>query len=593
MRVQSVFARVIVAPLALSLLALLPAHGQGIRAEVSFPASLRQTPADGRMLLLIARDSLGEPRFRINDSDDSQQAFGVDVNGLKPGEAAVIDARVLGYPLEGLSDLPAGDYWVQGLLHLYETFNRSDGHVVKLPMDRGEGQQWSRAPGNLYSTPRKVRIDPARGGVVRIALDNVVPPIQPQQDTKYVKYVQIQSERLTKFWGRPMFLGAIVVLPEGFDTHPEARYPMAVYQGHFQSTVSGWRETPPDPSLPPVNLDSLRAFCPNGHEGVFCDRYGYDRVQQEYGYNFFRTWTGPGFPRAIMITIQHANPFYDDSYAVNSANLGPYGDAITYELIPYLEKQYRGIGQGWARGLYGGSTGGWESLAVQLFYPDEYNGAYPSCPDPIDFRAFTVVDIYKDRNAYYSEGTGFRRTPRPGTRDYLGRVRATLEMTNRRELVLGTKSRSGDQWDIWEAVFGPVGDDGYPRRIWDKRTGVIDREVAEYWREHFDLTHIMKRDWATLGPKVQGKIHLAVGDMDNYYLNDAVYLAEEFLEGTTNPPYRGTVSYGDRAEHCWSGDSTEMNFISRLTYNERFIRKMALHWAKSAPAGADTLSWRY
>lgn len=583
----------IAGPLLVSAVAPSTSRGQGLRAEVSFPASLRQEPADGRMLLLIARDSAGEPRFRINDSDDTQQVFGVDVEGLKPGEAAVVDARVLGYPLESLGDLPAGDYWVQGLLHLYETFRRSDGHVVKLPMDRGEGQQWSRAPGNLYSTPTRVRIDPAAGGVVRIALDRAIPPIEPMRDTKYVKYVRLQSERLTKFWGRPMYLGAIVVLPEGWDTHPQARYPMAVYQGHFQHTVSGWRETPPDPSLPPANLDSLSAFCPNGHEGVFCTRFGYDRVQQEHGYDFFRTWTGASFPRVIMVTIQHANPYYDDSYAVNSANLGPYGDAITYELIPHLEKLYRGIGQGWARALYGGSTGGWESLAVQMFYPDEYNGAYANCPDPIDFRAFTVVNLYEDRNAYFSEGAGFKRTPRPGTRDYLGQVRTTLEMINRRELVLGTKSRSGDQWDIWEAVYGPVGADGYPRRIWDKRTGVIDPEVAAYWRENYDLSHILRRDWATLGPKLQGKLHLAVGDMDNYYLNDAVYLAEQFLEGTTNPPYRGSVSYGDRAEHCWSGDSTEMNFISRLTYNERFIRAMARHWVRSAPSGADTLSWRY
>lgn len=593
MRARYLLGSVVAAPLLLSAVLPSASRGQGLRAEVSFPASLRQAPADGRMLLLIARDSVGEPRFRVNDSDDSQQVFGVDVEALRPGDAAVFDARVLGYPLESLADLPAGDYWVQGLLHLYETFNRSDGHVVKLPMDRGEGQQWSRAPGNLYSVPTRVRIDPAAGGVVRIALDREIPPIQPMRDTKYVKYVRIQSELLTKFWGRPMHLGAIVVLPEGWDEHPQARYPLAVYHGHFQQTVSGWRETPPDPSLPPVNLDSLSEFCPNGHEGAFCTRYGYDRVQQEYGYNFFRTWTGAAFPRVIMVTIQHANPYYDDSYAVNSANLGPYGDAITHELIPYLEKQYRGIGQGWARALYGGSTGGWESLAVQLFYPDEYNGAYANCPDPIDFRAFTVVDIYNDRNAYFSEGAGPKRTPRPGTRDYLGQVRTTMEMINRRELVLGTKSRSGDQWDIWEAVYGPVGDDGYPRRIWDKRSGVIDPEVAAHWRENYDLSHIMRRDWATLGPRLQGKIHIAVGDMDNYYLNDAVYLVERFLEGTTDPPYRGSVSYGDRAEHCWSGDATEMNFISRLTYNERFIRAMARHWVRSAPAGADTLSWRY
>jgi hypothetical protein len=371
---------VIAGPLLVSAVAPSTSRGQGLRAEVSFPASLRQEPADGRMLLLIARDSAGEPRFRINDSDDTQQVFGVDVEGLKPGEAAVVDTRVLGYPLESLGDLPAGDYWVQGLLHLYETFHRGDGHTVKLPMDRGEGQQWSRAPGNLYSTPRKVRIDPAGGGVVRVALDQVVPPIAPQTDTKYVKYVRLQSELLTKFWGRPMYLGAIVVLPEGWDSHPEARYPLAVYQGHFQHTVSGWRETPPDPALPPVNLDSLRVRCPNGHEGDACSRFGYERLQQEYGYDFFRTWTGAAFPRVIMVTIQHANPYYDDSYAVNSANLGPYGDAITHELIPHLERTYRGLGQGWARALYGGSTGGGSRWPCRCSIPTSTTARTPTVP---------------------------------------------------------------------------------------------------------------------------------------------------------------------------------------------------------------------
>ena len=180
----------------------------------------------------------------------------------------------------------------------------------------------------------------------------------------------------------------------------------------------------------------------------------------------------------IIIEIQHANPFYDDSYAVNSANLGPYGDAITYELIPYLEKKYRCLGAGWARFLYGGSTGGWEALAAQMFYPEEYNGCWAACPDPIDFRAYTVVNIYKDKNAYFDEGP-WHKVKRPGMRNYLGHVCSTLEDVNRHELVLGTKSRSGQQWDIWEAVYSPVGPDGYPKPIWDKKTGVIDPEVAD------------------------------------------------------------------------------------------------------------------
>jgi hypothetical protein len=294
----------------------------------------------------------------------------------------------------------------------------------------------------------------------------------------------------------------------------------------------------------------------------------------------------------LLVEIQHPTPYYDDSYAVNSENNGPYGDAIQYELIPEIERRFRGIGAGWARFTYGGSTGGWEAMAVQVFYPEEYNGAWVACPDPIDFRAYTLVNIYQDRNAYFLDSE-WKRTPRPGQRDWLGRVSTTLEETNHRELALGTKSRSGDQWDTWEAVYSPVGPDGYPRRIWDKLTGEIDREVAEFWREHYDLVHILRRDWKTLGPKVKGKLFIYVGDMDNYYLNNAVYLAEEFLESTRDPYYAGDVDYGDRAEHCWNGDHTRSNAYSRLRYHQMFIPRIMEQIRKNHPAGADTLSWRY
>jgi len=314
-------------------------------------------------------------------------------------------------------------------------------------------------------------------------------------------------------------------------------------------------------------------------------------VQQE-AYDFYRLWTSDDFPRYLVIEIQHPTPYYDDSYAVNSASQGPWGDAITYELIPYIEEKFRGLGEGWARFLYGGSTGGWEAAAAQIFYPDEYNGAFAACPDPIDFRAYTLVDIYEDDNAYWREGP-FNRVMIPAHRDWLGQVSRGVVDDNHLELARGTKSRSGEQWDIWEAVYSPMGEDGYPKRIWDKRTGVIDHDVAEYWREHYDLRYIMERDWKTLGPKLEGKVHIYVGDMDNYYLNDAVYLMEGFLESTTDPYYGGEVDYGDRAEHCWNGDHANPNAISRLRYNTMYVPKILARIGESAPAGADLTSWRY
>jgi hypothetical protein len=242
--------------------------------------------------------------------------------------------------------------------------------------------------------------------------------------------------------------------------------------------------------------------------------------------------------------------------------------------------------------LYGGSTGGWESLAAQIFYPDHYNGTFAACPDPIDFRAYTVIDLYRDKNAFFIEGA-HTRIAQPATRDYLGHVLLTIEQSNAYELALGSKGRSGEQWDIWQAVYSPVGEDGYPKPIFNKVTGEIDPQVAAYWKEHYDLRAILEKNWSTLGPKLQGKIHIYCGSADSYFLNDAVYLMEDFLKSTANPPYGGEVKYGDRAEHCWNGDPNSPNYLSRLHYNTMYLPKIMDRITKTAPPGADLTSWKY
>lgn len=546
---------------------------------VTFPSELLDEAVDGRVILVVAPEAEPEPRFQVSPGMSAPQVSGVDVEGLEPGTPVVFDAEVFGFPVESLADLPAGDYTVQAVLHRYETFELATGHTVKLPMDRGEGQQWNRAPGNLYSTPRTVRVDPAADDRIEVELDRVIEPIVPPEDTEYVKHVRMQSDLLTEFWGRPMELGAHVLLPHGFEDNPDARYPIAIFHGHFPADFGGFRTEPPDPELEP---DYSARF----------DLEGYNRIQQQEAYDFYQTWISDDFPRFLIVEIQHPTPYYDDSYAVNSASQGPWGDAITHELIPFIEERFRGIGEGWARFLYGGSTGGWEALAAQVFYPDEYNGTFAACPDPIDFRAFTLVNLYEDENAYWLNGP-LHRLERPGRRDWLGQVSTTVKNDNWHELALGTKGRSGQQWDIWQATYSPQGADGYPAPIWDKYTGEIDREVAEYWRENYDLGHILERDWETLGPKLEGKIHIYVGDMDNYYLNNAVYLVEEFLESTTDPYYGGVVDYGDRFEHCWNGDHDNSNAISRLRYNTMYVPRILERIEEAAPPGADLTSWKH
>ncbi len=382
--------------------------------------------------------------------------------------------------------------------------------------------------------------------------------------------------------------------------HPvsqDAHYPIVIAHSHYSAVWNAgatFSEKPPSPNLT-----------------------GYDRVQAEYAYWFYRNWTSPNLDfhgaRVLLVTVNHAVPFFDDSYAVNSANLGPYGDAITYDLIPHIEKTYRGIGAGWARALMGGSTGGWESIGVQIKYPTEYNGAYAACPDPVSFTSYTTVNIYeKHANAYYYT-SDWKRTARPGTRDHYsgqtigfghpyGQTTATVEEMNHRELVLGEHSRSCGQWDIWEAVFGPKNETtGFPQRIWNKLTGEINPSVVNYWRENFDLTHILRRDWRDIGKHLAGKIHLFVGGSDTFFLTNGVMDMEDFLKTTKNPYYNGSVTIGTHGgrgfEHCFNGylpDGTVApNSITRLLYANKFLPKMTQGFVDRAPAGADTTSWRY
>ncbi|WP_174291542.1 hypothetical protein [Sphingomonas bacterium] len=164
---------------------------------------------------------------------------------------------------------------------------------------------------------------------------------------------------------------------------------------------------------------------------------------------------------------------------------------------------------------------------------------------------------------------------------------------NHFEAALGSHGRSGQQFDVWQAVFSPVGADGYPAAIYDKTKGVIDKAVLGYWHDHYDLTHILIRDWATLGPKLEGKLHVAVGDADTYYLNGAVHLLDQALAKTRAPHSDATFDYGPGAPHCYTGAAPDWAKASRVTVNERLLPPMIDHMLATAPKDADVKSWRY
>jgi len=534
-------AGVVTAIFVTAITALVPLLASGEqRFEVSFPSAVHEEALTGRIYVMISRTAEREPRLQIGRT--GTPFFGRDVVNLLPGEPGIIDATDLGTPVASLRDIPAGDYYVQAFVNIYSEFRRADGHVVWMHDDRWEGQHWNRSPGNLYSAVERVRLDPEADAVIALSAENVIPPVVVPPDTEWVRRFKFQSSMLTEFWGRPVYLGATVLLPRDYDSSTIS-YPVNYIQGHF-------------------SLNAPNRF--------------------QIGGDLYREWIRDDFPRMILVTFQHPNPYFDDSYAVNSVNVGPYGDAILQELIPEIEKRFRILAEPYARVLSGGSTGGWESLALQVFHPDFFGGTWSYCPDPVTFTDVEGINIYEDVNAFYKQHE-WRRVPTANTREINGEIRLTSRQRNHFELVNGTKGRSGEQLDIWSAVFGPIGDDGYFEPLFDKRTGEINSAVAEYWRDNYDLLHYLRQNWAEVGQKLVDKLHIYTGTMDNFYLNNSTRDLELWMKTTENPHYEGFFMYGDGKGHCFSGP---------VTRAER-LREMAQFIMRKKPDGATTPWWRY
>ena len=498
---RSVFA------LSVAILAAVALNGQGapgLRVEVTLGPSLSAQPA-GRLLVVVASSDSIEPRRLIGRTGrNAAPTFGIDTPALGPGDTVTLDATAAAFPIESLANLPAGEYHVQAVL--------STNRDLRL----------LTAPGNLYSGPVSVALGSPRTDPVRLTLTERIPDEQLPADDEYLRFIKIRSGLLTQFHGRPIYLRAGIILPRGYDQEPDRRYPLRVHIGGYGS------------------------------------RYTSVRAMMRPGSAFRAGWLAEdpddpdddAAPRMLLLHLDGAGP-YGDPYQVNSANNGPYGDAITQELIPFVEREFRGVGESHARVLDGGSTGGWVSLALQIFYPDVFNGVWASCPDGVDFRAFQLVDIYAGDSAYVDE----QGNELPSARNRDGSVRFTMRYEVQMENVLGLGSHwtmSGRQWGAWNAAFGPRGEHGRPVPLWDPETGVIDRSVTRHW-EQYDLRLVLDQHWDELAPKVRDKLNIWVGEMDDYYLNNAVHLLDEFLQ--TRPSISARIAYGPDRGHCWTGIS--------------------------------------
>jgi len=536
------------------------------RFEIAFPASVYAAPITGRVFLFISRNGSTEPRLQ-----SPAILLGTDIRGARPGEPAIIDSATLGYPAHSLGEVPPGDYYVQAVLNVYTEFHRADGHSIWAHMDQWEGQQFSRSPGNLVSEPQKLHLDPSGGYSFKISLEKLLPPIEAPSDTEWVKRIKFQSKLLSQFWGRAVYIGATVLLPKGYDTHPVVRYPVIYLQGHFSVEAPFGFTTELDKegtkSWARQREEWAAQHLKDMPEPPTGTHYNGSLMNVESGYEFYQAWNSDDFPRMIAVTFQHPTPYFDDSYGVNSANAGPYGDAIMNELIPAVEERFRTIPQPYARVLAGGSTGGWGALALQLYHPNFFGGTWSFYPDPVDFhRYYGGVDLYKDDNAFTEKQGG----------DFAGGGQSNRTISQR-TAILGTQD-DGFEWD----KLTPVRSDGYPKPVWDLATGKIDREVVQYMKEHdYDLREFLERNWSRVGLQLVGKLHVFCGDEDGGYA--AVRLLEDFLGSTKHPYYAGTFQYGrPMKSHGW-----------QPTTNAELVKTIAQYIADHTPVGERLVAWRY
>ena len=538
----------------------------GLRFEISFPSAVHAQPITGRLFVMISRTN--EPEVRLQRTwFNSPEMIGVDVTRLEPGHAAMVDAAVLGTPLRSVNEIPPGDYYVQAVLNVYTEFHRADGHVLWAHMDQGEGQQFNKSPGNLFSKVSKLHLD--RAGTFSLSLSEVVPPLEPTVDTKWVKHIRLQSDLLTRFWGRPIYLSAVVLLPKDYAAHPGVYFPVIYYQPeHFRS-------------FPPFE------FRTDNPAETDTERRRREIAGFESGYEFSQAWRSEHFPRMIAVSVQTPTPLSDWSGGVDSANNGPYGEAIVKELIPSIERRFRIVRQPFARVLTGKHSAGRSALALQLQHADFFGGAWIFHPWPFSFQRYFGLDIYENDNAFIVKSTDiplWARNPsewlpveRYFTRSMSGIPLVSFRQVSQHDSVMAGMA-GGDPIGADDAILGPVGSNGYPRPLWSRTTGQIDREVADFWREHADLAYYAQTNWSKIGPQLDGKLHFYVGDMDEFYRNAGVHLFEEFLQTTQQPHCAASFVYGT------------LDSGHQPMGNAELVRMMAEHIRKHAPKDA-AMTW--
>jgi len=481
-----------------------------ITIQVSAKREL-EIPPSGRMFIYLCSNDNVEPRFSVNleNRNASGMVFAKDVY-WKTKEPLSISDNVVGFPFNTLSKIDSGNYFVQAF---YDVDTLSCA---------------SRNPaGNFYSFPLRVHINGTGKQIIKITLDKKIesPEIANSQ---YIRYVKIKSKLLSDFWHRPFYVQAAVLLPSDYDSLSAKKYPV------------------------------------DYHIGAGGERFY--QVEEWFADSSFRQlWFSAESPKMLMVFPDTDAPF-GNSYQMNSENNGPFKDMLLTELIPFIEEKFHALATPESRFLDGGSDGGWVALALQIFNPDFFNGCWAFSPDDVNFKFFQLINIYSDKNAFINR-FGHEN---PSSRTVYGEPMSTVRDLVHYENVLGrynTYITSGFAYGGFNAVYSPRGLNGLPKPILDANTGIIDAAVASYWKR-WDLQLYLEKNWNTVGAQLQGKLHIWMGDMDTYYLNDSMRLFQDFLSKTENPKSDAQIVFGAMQTHNWqpiSGLEEMQQMMARMT----------------------------
>jgi len=469
--------------------------------RVRYDAAVHKEPFTGRVFLFTSRE--GEPRFGPNWFSP-EPFFAMDVENLSLGTDVVFgpdtSGKILGHPSSFADWKPEG-----GKIQAVMRFN---------PWEREIG----RGAGNGYSEVR----DLDESQLAEPLVVNQLVPAKTFLESRWSRLVSHPSVLLSAFHQRPVMLRAAVLLPASYDHSPQRRYPV-IY------TIPGFTGT--------------HHNAQNMQEPV--------AEQNPQGVEFIRVILDPTSPLGHHV-------FAD------SANNGPWGQALIGELIPETDRRFRTLPQSTARFLTGHSSGGWSSLWLQITYPEAFGGTWSTAPDPVDFRDFQVINVYQPGENAYTSSDGKRR---PLARKSKTEVALWFQEFDHMEETLGP----GGQLHSFEAVFNPRGSDGKPLRLWNRQTGAIDPAVAKAW-EQYDIRHILEQNWPTLGQRLAGKLHVFMGDADTFYLEGATILLKESLN-----------KLGSDAVIEIVPDKTHSNLLTP-ELRERIRREMSETYLKSHPA---------